>query len=289
MPIKQYIKRSLRFIVKGVPVNHVTAEIVTLPRNELLQGRVALITGGTSGIGFHIAKAFLASGATVIITGRDKERTALRYNELANIPGNKGRVHSLVLDNTCVECFTPSIEKISSRLNVEIDLLVNNAGVLGGNISNATEKEYDLIMDTNMKGTFFMSQAMGRYMKQRHIKGNILNIASSSSFRPASSAYTVSKWGIRGLTLGLAKSLAPYGITVNGIAPGPTATPMLAKGEGDNIHFERNPAGRFAMPEEIANMAVILTSGMGRTIVGDIVCMTGGSGLITFDDVDYNF
>lgn len=289
MPIKQYIKRSLRFIVKGVPVNHVTAEIVTLPRNELLQGRVALITGGTSGIGFHIAKAFLASGATVIITGRDKERTALRCNELANIPGNKGRVHSLVLDNTCVECFTPSIEKISSRLNVEIDLLVNNAGVLGGNISNATEKEYDLIMDTNMKGTFFMSQAMGRYMKHRHIKGNILNIASSSSFRPASSAYTVSKWGIRGLTLGLAKSLAPYGITVNGIAPGPTATPMLTKGEGDNIHFERNPAGRFAMPEEIANMAVILTSGMGRTIVGDIVCMTGGAGLITFDDVNYNF
>lgn len=251
MPIKQYIKRSLRFIVKGVPVNHVTAEIVTLPRNELLQGRVALITGGTSGIGFHIAKAFLASGATVIITGRDKERTALRCNELANIPGNKGRVHSLVLDNTCVECFTPSIEKISSRLNVEIDLLVNNAGVLGGNISNATEKEYDLIMDTNMKGTFFMSQAMGRYMKHRHIKGNILNIASSSSFRPASSAYTVSKWGIRGLTLGLAKSLAPYGITVNGIAPGPTATPMLAKGEGDNIHFERNPAGALQCPKRL--------------------------------------
>lgn len=289
MPIKQYIKRSLRFIVKGVPVNHVTAEIVTLPRNELLQGRVALITGGTSGIGFHIAKAFLASGATVIITGRDKERTALRCNELANIPGNKGRVHSLVLDNTCVECFTPSIEKISSRLNVEIDLLVNNAGVLGGNISNATEKEYDLIMDTNMKGTFFMSQTLGRYMKRRRIQGNILNIASSSSFRPAASAYTVSKWGLRGLTLGLAKSFAPYGITVNGIAPGPTATPMLMKDKDGDISFERNPLGRFALPEEIANMAVFLVSDMGRTIVGDIVCMTGGSGLVTFDDVDYNF
>lgn len=289
MPIKQYIKRSLRFIVKGVPVNHVTAEIVTLPRNELLQGRVALITGGTSGIGFHIAKAFLASGATVIITGRDKERTALRCNELANIPGNKGRVHSLVLDNTCVECFTPSIEKISSRLNVEIDLLVNNAGVLGGDISNATEKEYDLIMDTNMKGTFFMSQTLGKYMKRRHIQGNILNIASSSSFRPAASAYTVSKWGLRGLTLGLAKSFAPYGITVNGIAPGPTATPMLMKDKDGDISFERNPLGRFALPEEIANMAVFLVSDMGRTIVGDIVCMTGGSGLVTFDDVDYNF
>lgn len=289
MPIKQYIKRGLRFIAKGVPVNHVTAKIVTLPRNELLRGRTALITGGTSGIGFHIAKAFLASGATVIITGRDEKRTALRCDELANLPGNEGRVHGFALDNTCIGSFEPAIERMSSQLNIGIDILVNNAGVLGGDISNATEKEYDLIMDTNMKGTFFMSQAMGRYMKHRHIKGNILNIASSSSFRPASSAYTVSKWGIRGLTLGLAKSFAPYGITVNGIAPGPTATPMLMKDKDGDISFERNPLGRFALPEEIANMAVFLVSDMGRTIVGDIVCMTGGSGLVTFDDVNYNF
>lgn len=129
---------------------------------------------------------------------------------------------------------------------------------------------------------------MGRYMRDNGIKGNILNIASSSSLRPAVSAYTLTKWGIRGLTLGLAKALASYGITVNGIAPGPTATPMLGKAEGADISFP-NPLGRYALPEEIANMAVFLVSDMGRSVVGDIVYMTGGSGLVTFDDVEYTF
>ena len=91
------------------------------------------------------------------------------------------------------------------------------------------------------------------------------------------------------MTLGLAKSLAPYGIVVNGIAPGPTATPMLLGDDTDNIARSRIPSGRFVMPCEIANMAVVLVSDMGRTIVGDIVYMTGGAGVVTFDDVDYSF
>lgn len=125
-------------------------------------------------------------------------------------------------------------------------------------------------------------------MKENQIKGNILNIASSSSLRPAVSAYTLSKWGIRGLTLGLAKVLAPYGITVNGIAPGPTATPML-KSDVDSITNNDIPLGRFVMPEEIANMAVFLVSEMGRSIIGDIVYMTGGAGVVTYEDMKYNF
>ena len=88
--------------------------------------------------------------------------------------------------------------------------------------------------------------------------------------------------------MGLAKSLAPYGITVNGIAPGPTATPMLGKDPHSDLVFS-NPLGRYGLPEEVANMAVILVSGIGKSIVGDMVYMTGGSGLITYDDVDYQF
>ena len=123
-----------------------------------------------------------------------------------------------------------------------------------------------------------------------YIKGNILNVASASSLRPANSAYTLSKWGIRGLTLGLAKALAKDGITVNGIAPGPTATPMLMKdNQNDNMVLERLPLGRYIMPEEVANMAVILVSSMGRAIMGDIIYMTGGAGILTYDDVPYSF
>ncbi len=139
---------------------------------------------------------------------------------------------------------------------------------------------------TNLNGTFFLSKTVAKYMIQNGIKGNILNIASSSSLRPAASAYTFSKWGIRGFTLGLAKTLAPYGITVNGLAPGPTATPMLHR-DGHDITFEKNPMGRFAMPEEIANMAAVLVSDIGRMVVGDIVYMTGGAGVITYDDIEY--
>lgn len=289
MSVKNVLKRGVRFILKGTPSVHVTSRIVTLAPNELLKNRVALITGGTSGIGFHIAKAFLNSGATVIITGRTESRIGQACDMLRSSAGCADKVYGYALDNTCVERFVPALQEMSSQWNLEIDILVNNAGVLGGDISNADEGQYDVIMDTNLKGAFFLSQAIGRYMKQKNIAGNILNIASSSSFRPASSAYTMSKWGLRGLTLGLAKSFSPYGIVVNGVAPGPTATPMLLKGKKDDLAFERNPLGRFALPEEIANMAVFLVSDMGRTIIGDIVCMTGGAGLITFDDVDYKF
>lgn len=153
---------------------------------------------------------------------------------------------------------------------------------------NAESSAYDNVLNTNLKGSFFLSQMFGKYMKENQIKGNILNIASSSSLRPAISAYTLSKWGMRGLTMGLAKSLAPYGITVNGIAPGPTATPML-KSDNNNITNNSIPLGRFVMPEEIANMAVFLVSDLGRSIIGDIVYMTGGAGVVTYEDMSYNF
>lgn len=289
MSIKKYIKRGISYILKGVPEQHVTANIVTLTPNRLLEGRTALITGGTSGIGLAIAKAFLNSGANIIITGRDNKRIQSTCNDLKKI-ASVSNVYGLQMDNSNVALFTNKIEEIHKFSGInQIDILVNNAGVLGGEIKNVTETEYDTIVDTNLKGVFFLSQTLGYYFKERHIKGNILNIASSSSLRPAASAYTISKWGVRGLTLGLAKLFTPYGITVNGIAPGPTATRMILQENNKDIAFPKNPIGRCAMPEEIANMAVFLTSDMGRTIVGDIIYMTGGAGLITFDDVYYDF
>ena len=165
---------------------------------------------------------------------------------------------------------------------------MNNAGVQGAEFPNATEDYYDIAMDTNLKACFFLSQLFGNYMVKQGIKGNILNVCSSSSLRPAISAYTISKWGLRGLTLGLAKSLIPHGIVVNGIAPGATATPMLNKTNADDITYPYSPLGRLIMPEEIANMAVFLVSETGRSIVGDIIYMTGGMGVITYDDINYN-
>ena len=247
--------------------------------------KIAMITGATSGIGLGTAKALASEGFNLILTGRRNDRLENIKKEIEE----KYKVKVLIL---CFDVRNQSeVEKAVSSLSAEwknIDVLVNNAGIGGGDISCTTEEEFDQVIQTNLKGTFFLSRVIARYMIENKIKGNILNIASSSSLRPAASAYTFSKWGIRGFTLGLAKTLAPYGITVNGLAPGPTATPML-KRDANDITFTNNPMGRFAMPEEIANMAVILVSDMGRSIMGDIVYMTGGAGILTYDDVNYGF
>lgn len=171
----------------------------------------------------------------------------------------------------------------------QIDILVNNASVSSDPHAASPVEEFDTVLETNLKGVYFLSQWFAHYFKDNKIKGNILNIASSSSVRPATSAYGLSKWGVRGLTEGMARLLAPYGITVNGIAPGQTATAMMEGVTVENIYHPTNLIGRYIMPLEIANMAVILVSEMGRTIVGDIVYMIGGSGNVTNEDLPYEF
>lgn len=286
---KSIIKAVMKRLLDYRPVKNTTIELKCVDNSSLIKGRCALITGGTSGIGYAIAESLLQAGAMVIITGRNQDRLSDAVLSLSV----SGQVLGFVLDNTIVDSyetvFAQMISSAQSKGASSIDILVNNAGVNFKGMPNATEEEYDKVMDTNLKGAFFLSQMFGKYLVANNIKGNILNIASSSSLRPADSAYTLSKWGLRGLTLGLAKSLAQYGITVNGIAPGPTATPMMIKGETSNMTLDRIPLGRYITPEEIANMALFLVSDMGRSIMGDIVYMTGGAGILTYDDVNYSF
>lgn len=289
MSVKSKLKQGIKLLLTRQHVTKVYPQIVTLPENRLLNGRVALVTGGTSGIGKEIAKAFINAGATVVITGRSEQRVKQTCDEIRSL--GKDTIFGIELDNTNVSQFRDKLDRVKELLGGRnLDILVNNAGVRGGYISSATEEEYDTILDTNLKGVFFMIQLVAKDMINNNIQGNILNIASASSMRPAISAYHISKWGIRGLTEGLARSLAPHGICVNAIAPGPTATPMLGKNEDNkDISHPRNLLGRYATPEEIANMAVILVSDMSRTIIGDTIFMSGGGGVITNEDVDFNF
>lgn len=268
-------------------VNYTVANIIDLSPNNLLEGKTALITGGTSGIGYAIAEAFLKSGAVVIITGRSSDRINRSLKELSCF---KDRIYGIVLDNTDISSFNVKLDEILSMLcGRKLDILVNNAGINNAhNIKDATEEDFDCVMDTNLKGPYFLAQVVGKYMRDNRIHGHILNIASSSSLRPAVTPYALSKWGLRGLTLGLAKAFIPYGIIVNGLAPGPTATPMMMN---DTSHIEHPnlPLGRYIMPKEIANMAVVLCSDMCCSIVGDVVYMTGGAGLVTLEGDNYKF
>lgn len=287
MKILTRLKRIVKVILSVFKTIKVYPTISVVSQNSLLKNRCALITGGTSGIGFSIAETFLKSGASVIITGRNQERIKEACSKL----NDDSHVFGFCLDNTKVDTFPQTFDSILKAINEkgvkQIDILVNNAGVIGGNLPNASEEDYDKVLDTNLKGVFFLSQIFSKYMVKNNIRGNILNIASSSSLRPAVSAYTLSKWGIRGLTMGLARSLAKYGITVNGIAPGQTATPML-NAPKENFRNETCPLGRWILPEEIANGALFLVSDLGRAVVGDILYMTGGSALLSFEDMNYN-
>lgn len=290
MSARSILKRIIeRILFALTPITKVHPRIVTLSGNELLKGRTALITGGTSGIGYEIAKAFVKSGASVIITGRTLQRVKLSIENLKR-ETSLSNIYGIELDVKNIADMENKFEMALKETEGRIDVLVNNAGVNGCSFSNGTEEEYDNVLDTNLKGAFFLSRIVAKYMKNNKISGNILNLASSSSLRPANSAYTLSKWGIRGLTQGLAVTLAPYGIVVNGIAPGPTATPMMMPdGVTEDISLSSNLTGRYALPEEIANMAVILVSDMSRMIIGDIVYMTGGSGIVYNGDVNYTF
>lgn len=188
----------------------------------------------------------------------------------------------IVLDVTDVKNMSSKIEE-ASKLYKEnrIDILVNSAGIgVKTNFYEMSEQEYNQIMDVNVKGTFFMTQNVAKYMEKNNIAGHILNLSSSSALRPAWTPYEMSKWCIKWFTLGAADILSKSNIIVNAIAPGPTVTPMLNKKEGDNISINSNSIKRMAMPNEIASMAVYTCSDMGEMIVGDTFYITGGAGNI---------
>lgn len=281
--VKRNARNFLRHFKKIVPV------YVPVLQGDLLKGRCALITGGTSGIGYAMANRFLAMGASVIITGREKERTEQKAKELSAANDAGGRTFALQMDNGDLdgieEKFKVALEMIGDK---KIDILVNNAGTMSRNgFGKISANDIDRILRVNLESALLLSQTAAKYMRENRIQGNILNVCSSSSLRPAVSPYNLSKWALNGLTLGLAKTLIPYGIVVNAIAPGPTATPFLIKDGYDGLELPSLPNGRYATAEEIAGMAAVMVSGMGRTCVGTTIYMTGGAGTITYDDVRY--
>ena len=136
-------------------------------------------------------------------------------------------------------------------------------------------------MDINLKGVFFACQAVGKYMKDNYVKGSILLVSSSRGSEPAFSPYGISKWGLKGLTEGLGKMLIPYGINVNAIAPGSTATGLIGFKEGDSITSNENGMNRLIMPDEVATLAKLLVSDAGKMIDGEVIHIAAGRG--TFD------
>ena len=271
-----FLKKTIKRIVRLLRKRELVPIIVPTANNELLKNKIALITGGSSGIGLAIATRFIESGAKVIITGTNEKKLRDAVDKLGT------NATYVVFNVTDTKAIDQNVQKsIDAFPEKRIDILVNCAGVAGKEkFGSVSEDEFDRIIDTNLKGTFFVSQSVCNYMVENKIRGHILNISSSSALRPAWTPYQIAKWGINGFTKGLADAMIPYGIVVNAIGPGQTATPMLSRDES-TLYHESCPAGRYSTPEEIANLAAFMVSSMADMVVGDTFYITGGSGTIS--------
>lgn len=253
--------------------------ISTINHGEILKKRNIIITGGSSGIGLSIAKKCILEGATVVITGRSEDKL-----EKAKIDINSPYLKTIVWDISEISGLEANILEVEKMLGGEIDALINNAGVLSTfSFPNITEETWDSTYNTNSKGLFFLTQALcEKWMKKNNSKNRkIINISSQGGFVGATYPYRMTKWDIAGLTQGLGIKMAPYGIIINGIAPGVIATgmqPGCLKQE-DNVYYSDNPIKRFALPDEIAGLALFLLSDAGNFIVGQTIVSDGGYSL----------
>lgn len=268
--IKSEIKQKLtKEVVRSVNIPVVSG--------NYLQNRRAVISGGSGGIGYAIAKAFVNNGATVIILGTNEKR----LKEISKEIGDKCKYVVFNLRN--FDSYDEKLKEVISAFDddKEIDILVNAAGFMSkSNFLEITEEDWDNVIDLNLKAAYFLSQKVSKYMIEKKICGNILNISSTSALKPGWNPYCISKSGIKSMTLGLADELIKYGIVVNCIAPGPVATKMLNKTDEDNLFNPRYKAKRYAHPQEIANWAVYLVSDAGKLILGDSLYISGGSGTL---------
>lgn len=239
---------------------------------HILKDKQAIITGGSSGIGMSIARKMIECGAAVTIVGRNPEKTQKVAKELG--------CNFLLIDLTDTHAMIATVTDFIA--DKRIDILVNSAGVTDKEgWLEKTPENFDLILNTNLKAAYFMSQTIAKHMLEHQIQGHILNVSSSSSMRPGWGPYQLSKRALNGMTMGFAEKLAKDGITVNGLAPGITVTPMASKFmDTDNLAYY-NPLRRAETPEEIANLAIFLVSNLGTSIVGDTIMITGGSGMFS--------
>ena len=241
--------------------------------NCALEGKRVLITGGSSGIGVAIARKMHSMGATVLITGRNKDK-------LKEITDNypEGMMY-IVWDISDQSKFEQNFNDAVMQLQ-GLDILINNAGIyISKHILEINFDDWNTVIDTNLKGAFFIEKKALQYFVENRIKGKVINIVSNRGFLGDDGPYGASKWGMRGLTIGLARDYIKYGIVINGIAPGTTATGINNINPLDNIYDEREANKRISISEEIAEIAGFLLSGAAENVVGQIIVCDGGSSL----------
>jgi 2-dehydro-3-deoxy-D-gluconate 5-dehydrogenase len=247
-----------------------------------LDGRVALVTGASRGIGRAIALALAGAGAEVALTGREASTLEPVAREIEDALGR--RALPLPLDVSDLDAHPAAVDAVLDRFG-KIDVLVNNAGInVRRDTLDYTPEDWDRVLDTNLKGAFFLTQRIGKQMIGLG-GGKVLNITSMTAYLglPTVPAYTATKAALQQLTRMLAVEWADFNIQVNAIAPGWISTELTAglkREEHLRPRYEwvlsRTPAGRFGEPEELAGAAVFLCSPAADFVTGQIVAVDGG-------------
>jgi glucose 1-dehydrogenase len=255
-----------------------------------LQGKVALVTGSSQGIGQEIVLQLAREGANVVINYRSHpegaQETLAKVESLggncymANCPNTRG--HTLRADLGDVEMVRQLIADSIDHFG-KLDILVNNAGIeKHAPFWEVTEADYDAVLDVNLKGVFFATQAMVKHLLETKRTGKIINISSVHEDLPFPNftAYCVSKGGLKMFTRNLAVELGPLGITINNVAPGAIETPINTKLLNDpeklgNL-LENIPLGRLGQPQDVAGLVAFLASSSADYITGSTFFVDGG-------------
>jgi 2-deoxy-D-gluconate 3-dehydrogenase len=241
-----------------------------------LSGRVAIVTGANTGIGQAIALALAGAGADIAAVGRTPAE-----DTVARVRGLGRRAVMVSADLSSIEPIDRVIEQTLKELG-GLHILVNNAGTIRrADALDFSEEDWDAVIDTNLKSTFFLCQRAGRHMVSQSY-GKIINIASMLTFQGGIrvASYTASKSGIGGITKLLANEWAGKNVNVNAIAPGYIATNNTAALQADPVRnraiLDRIPAGRWGDPADIGGTAVFLASDASRYVHGHILAVDGG-------------
>ncbi|CAG9537846.1 unnamed protein product [Cercopithifilaria johnstoni] len=246
-----------------------------------LSGKVALITGATSGIGYSTAHLFHQLGAKLVITGRNTERLKALEEQLQD---GKGQVFAIAADLTKEEEIRGLAKTAVDRFHT-LDILVNNAGIIDkGTIEDTTLEQYDRVMSTNLRSMFYLTQQFIPQLIES--KGCIVNVSSVNGMRsfPGVLAYNISKAGVDQFTRCIALELAPKGVRVNSVNPGVTKTNLHRRSGMDETAYEAfikhsrstHALGRVGNPNEIANAIAFLASSASSFITGASIPVDGG-------------
>lgn len=243
----------------------------------MLEGRVAIITGGTRGIGLETVKTFIENKAEVILFGSRKETVD---KTLAQLEKEGYKVHGYYPNLNNMEEIVSVLQEIYKEYG-HIDILVNNAGISANKkIEDTTSEDFEQIMALNVNAMFNMCKAVIPYMKESQ-GGSILNTSSMVSIygQPSGVGYPASKFAVNGLTKSLARELAPFNIRVNAVAPGITNTDMVAALPKEMIEplIKTIPLGRIGEPRDIANAFLFLASDLANYITGVVLSVDGAA------------